>query len=157
MSLALILEERRLADRREASRKYYIKNREHIISRNTEYRENNKEHITNQQKIYNKTPAGIKSKCLSNWKARGITFGEMTPSMYYDVIYLPTLKCMACDKTFNNINKNDKKCNDHANHLTQDDPLFLCNVRGVICFQCNVMDMWKKRLTPESIYNQYLH
>ena len=157
MSISLLSEERRSANRREASRKYYIENREEIKRKNNEYYENNKEERNRKHREYNKTPAGIKSKCLSNWKARGITFGEMTPSMYYDVIYLPAIICMACDKTFNNINKNDKKCNDHANHLTQDDPLFLCNVRGVICFQCNVMDMWKKRLTPGSIYNQYLH
>ena len=107
-------------------------------------------------KAYSRTPAGIKSKLLSMWKIRGITFGEMTPSMYYDVLYLPSLKCMARDKLFNKDIKNDKKANDHNGNLQPTDPLFVCNVRGVICHQCNNHDQWKKRLTPDSIYNQYL-
>ena len=100
---------------------------------------------------YRKTPKELKRIVLKDWRAAGITFGEMTPSFYYDVIYLPALKCMSCDKDFNKINRNDWKCNDHLHE--RDKP---CNVRGVICNECNIHDNWKKRLTPNSIYNQYL-
>ena len=157
MPRTLLSAEQKVVNKRLGAKIYYQKNREQIKNKTREYYENNKEQANEKHREYNKTPAGIKSKCLSNWKTRGITFGEMSPSMYYDVIYLPAIKCMSCDKTFNNITKNDGKCNDHANNLTKEDPLFVCNVRGVICFQCNVMDMWKKRLTPDSIYQQYLH
>ena len=113
---------------------------------------NNKEKILEQRK----TPAGIKTNTLSNWKIRGITFGEMTDNMYYDVIYLPATICMSCEKVFDNTICNDKKCNDHNNSLKETDPLYLCNVRGVICFECNIQDRWKTRLTDDSIYQQYL-
>ena len=63
---------------------------------------------------------------------------------------------MSCEKVFDNTIRNDRKCNDHNNRLKETDPLYICNVRGVICNQCNVMDKWKTRLTPNSIYNQYL-
>ena len=119
---------------------------------NKKYRDTHK----NENKEYRKSPEGLKALMLAKWKFRGITFGEMTPSMYYDVIYLPATICMSCEKTFDKNVRNDRRCNDHNNRLTEDDPLYLCNVRGVICNECNVMDMWKKRLTPDSIYNQYL-
>ena len=107
------------------------------------WRDNNKD--------YKQTPAGIKSKTLSNWKTYGITFGDMTDSEFYDNIYLPATNCQSCNKIFNKINKNDWKQADHKH-----EPLNLCNIRGVICNQCNSHDNWKKRLTPDSIYNQYL-
>jgi len=105
---------------------------------------------------YRKIPKNKKIQFLKDWKRRGITFGEMTDSMYYDVIFLPATICMSCEKVFDNTICNDKKCNDHNNKLKETDPLFVCNVRGVICFQCNIQDNWKKRLTPNSIYHQYL-
>jgi len=131
------------------------KNFRKIISRKLYY-ENNKIEINIKRLIYNQTPAGIKSRFLSNWKFRGITFGNMTPSFYYDVIFLPTLNCMSCEKKFDKIICNNKKCNDHNGKLDKEHPLYMCNVRGTICFECNVGDNWKKRLTPNSIYNQYL-
>ena len=107
-------------------------------------------------KEYNQTPENKKKNFLRDWERRGITFGEMTDSMYYDVIFLPATLCMSCEKVFDNTIYTDRKCNDHNNKLKETDPLYICNVRGVICFQCNVHDKWKTRLTPNSIYNQYL-
>ena len=113
-----------------------------------EYRDTHKE----ERKEYDQTPAGIKRKTLTNWKTNGITFGDMTNSEYYDNIYLPATICQSCEKVFNKINKNDWKCADHKHD--RKDP---CNIRGVICNQCNIHDQWKTRLTEDSIYNQYLY
>ena len=62
---------------------YNEKNKEHIKERNKEYHENNKEQIKEQKKEYyknnkeqrkeyDKTPRGIKSNRISQWKSRGI-------------------------------------------------------------------------------------
>ena len=102
-------------------------------------------------KDYRKTPQEIKRCVLKSWRRYGITFGEMTDSFFYDVIYIPATQCQSCNKTFDKTTKNDQKQADHKH-----DPLNPCNIRGVICFQCNANDNWKKRLTPDSIYNQYL-
>ena len=140
-------EEEWTARRKEQKRIINKKRRETHSEEIIEYRETHKE----ETKEYNQTPAGIKSKILNNWNIRGITFGDMSPSDYYDNIYLPALKCMACNKNFNKDNKNDSKCTDHKHD--KNNP---CNVRGVICFECNLHDNWKKRLTPDSIYQLYL-
>ena len=118
---------------------------------NRGYYEEHKEEIAEYKKGYYQTPEGIKSKTLANWRTRGITFGEMTDSFFYDVIYLPATQCQSCNKIFNKTTKNDEKQADHKH-----EPLNPCNIRGVICFACNIKDRWKTRLTEDSIYNQYL-
>ena len=146
---------------KEYNKNYQINNKEAISKQRKEHYNTNKDilnkisrdyHSTHKEekKNYTQSPAGIKTRILSDWKIRGITFGDMTPSDYYDNIYIPALNCMACNKTFNKNNKNDCKC---ADHLHKETP---CNVRGVICFECNLHDNWKKRLTPNSIYQLYL-
>ena len=154
-------EEEWTARRKEQKRIINNKRRETHKEEIIEYRETHKEEMKQYKKNYDAThkeerkeytqsPAGIKSYILSHWNIRGITFGDMTPSDYYDNVYLPALNCMACNKNFNNDNKNDVKC---ADHLHKKIP---CNIRGVICNECNLHDNWKKRLTPDSIYQLYL-
>ena len=116
-----------------------------------QYREEHKEEKAQYKKEYKQTPAGIKSHTLTNWKLYGITFGDMTPSYFYDNIYLPATNCQSCNKIFNKEIQNDKKNADHKHDIK--DP---CNIRGVICFKCNCQDQWKTRLTEDSIYHQYL-
>jgi len=130
---------------------YRDANREEINAKNNVYYNTHKKEIAEQHKEYNKTPAGRKTEILCGWRKRGITFGDMTDSEYYDKIYLPATQCQSCNKTFDKINRNNQKQADHKH-----DPLNPCNIRGVICFACNIMDNWKKRLTPNSIYQQYL-
>ena len=134
------------------SKKHYEEHKDEILEYQKGYREEHKEEI----KEYHQTPENKKKNFLRDWERRGITFGEMTDSMYYDVIFLPATICMSCEKVFDNTIYIDRKCNDHNNKLKETDPLYICNVRGVICFQCNIHDNWKKRLTSDSIYNQYL-
>lgn len=134
------------------SKLFYQANRDSVLEYHEIYRDTHKE----ERKIYQQTPAGIKANQLAQWNFRGITFGEMTPSFFYDVIYLPATICMSCEKVFDKDIKNNLKCCDHNGKLPTDHPLYLCNVRGVICFACNIQDNWKKRLTPNSIFNQYL-
>ena len=144
-----------------SQKNYYLKNRDKILLKlkeynethkdeSQEYRDTHKEELAEYNKEYRQTPAGIKSTTLNNWKIRGITFGDMTDSEYYDKIYLPATICQSCEKVFNNEIQNDKKNADHKHD--RKDP---CNIRGVICFQCNSNDAWKTRLTEDSIYNQY--
>ena len=106
--------------------------------------------ITHQQenKERNQSPKEIKRCKLKSWKlTHFITFGNITPSDFYDEVYIPAIKCFSCFKVFNNKIKNDTKCLDHI-HL----PLF-CNVRGVICNECNSQDKWLYRAHPKSFYS----
>ena len=162
MPRVLLTDEQRRENQRINQQKQYAKNREKRLITQKEYREEHKEEIqeyrdTHREKSreYNKKhrqkPENLKIKTLSNWKRYGITFGEMTDSFFYDNIYLPMMNCQSCNKIFNETNKNDKKQADHKH-----EPLNPCNIRGVICWQCNIRDRWKIRLTEDSIYQQYL-
>ena len=108
-----------------------------------EYREDNKEKLSEKKKEYYEDNNNEITR--KNWIRRDITFGNINPSEYYDYIFLPTTHCNSCNNEFIN-NKRDK-CLDHI-HL----PLF-CNVRGVLCIKCNVNDSWLWRAHPKSIYS----
>ena len=126
------------------NKEYRETQKEKIVLQNKKYRDDNKEKIKEKKKAYSITPEGIKNKVKDSWKRQNITFGNTTPSGYYDNVFLPTTRCHSCNKEFNN--KRDK-CLDHI-HL----PLF-CNVRGVICCSCNYNDAWLYRAHPKSIYS----
>ena len=90
----------------------------------------NKEKIKAQNKAYRKTPSGIKSEIVSNWKRRGVT-GDL--SKIYDERYLHCTHCESCNKEYSSTRD---RCLDH-DHETG---LF----RQVLCQNCNAMDNWKK-------------
>tara|TARA_R110000823_G_scaffold267288_3_gene387312 strand:- start:478 stop:828 length:351 start_codon:yes stop_codon:yes gene_type:complete len=112
------------------------KNKEEKAAYNKEYHAKNKVKIAAQQKEFFKTPNGIKSKIISNWKTRG-TKGDL--SMFYDDKYLPASNCDVCDKVFKSTKD---KCMDHS-HTTGE-------IRHVLCHRCNSNDFWIKVLANKN-------
>ena len=93
-----------------------------------------------------------KKRCrIKDWLKWNITFGDMTPSEYYDNVYLPATNCDCCFKKFDLTNRKNQKQLDHIHR-----PEMFCNIRGIICFECNSNDNWRCRMLPNSIYQNYL-
>jgi len=129
----------------EQNKEYYTKNKDKIREKTKEYRINNKEYM----KVYRKTLKYIKSSTIIRWIQYNITFGNTTPSEYYDKVFLPTTHCNCCNKEFDENIHNDKG----LDHIHLDIPF---NIRGILCFQCNMNDAWRWRMRPDSIYNMYV-
>ena len=117
-------------EERAAKRKArYEKNKVEIAEKNKA----NKEHITERQKIYRKTPAGIKSRIINHWKHRGLidSDGDNYEQRYQ--LYLQSTHCDACKNEY----ENRSDCcmdHDHDTHL----------YRQFLCRKCNIKDTWKK-------------
>ena len=95
-----------------------------------EYYENNTEKVLQQQKEYNKTPQGIKSTFIANWKYMGVihdNFDELYEK------YISTTKCEICKKDLSTT----KKCLDH-DHETGE-------FRWILCNSCSTYDNWKNK------------
>tara|TARA_R110002153_G_scaffold100634_4_gene236643 strand:+ start:451 stop:870 length:420 start_codon:yes stop_codon:yes gene_type:complete len=119
---------------------WYEKNKEEITKWKAEWYKQNKEKIIEKHKVYSKeyrkTPAGIRSRTIANWKTKCLTPPEgYTLHELYDEIYLPCEKCMVCNKAFKS--RHDK-CSDHSHDIKEH------NYRQVLCQKCNNHDNWKK-------------
>ena len=121
-------------DRAAYNKVYREKNKERdkekIKARNKVRYEKNKVKINAQNKAHSKTPSGIKTNTLNNWKTRGL-IGDL--SKIYDERYLHCTHCEICNKEFNSTRD---RCLDH-DHETG---LF----RKILCQNCNSHDNWKK-------------
>tara|TARA_Y100000592_G_scaffold68546_1_gene106518 strand:+ start:1297 stop:1731 length:435 start_codon:yes stop_codon:yes gene_type:complete len=109
----------------EYMKEYREKNKDKI----KEYREKNKEKIAEKKKEYNKTPAGIKSSRINNWKYSGIIHDN------YDELYeryLNTEFCEECNVKLTEDKKTTKttRCLDHDHNTGF--------VRNIVCNSCNV-------------------
>lgn len=128
-------------DRKEYQRQYYLKNKERIINRVTEYnnnnkdkkllyqknyRDNNKNKLKEKDKKYLETPDGKKSRIKRRWKSRGL---DMDTFYYVYPIFLKSTHCERCGVEFEEKNNKNQKCMDHC-HSTG---MF----RNVICRACN--------------------
>ena len=122
---------------KENSKKYYHNNKEKINQYGKKYKEDNKEELNKKKLIY-------------TWTSRGITFGDMNKSDFYDNDYMNCKFCMSCNVEFDDVICNNRK---ELDHLYHDIPL---NIRGVICKKCNTLDQWIKYMSKDSIYNNYV-
>jgi len=106
---------------------------------NKEYYKNNKERLSQKKKEWYKTPAGIKSNTISNWKKSGLidSDGDNYEKRYS--AYLEATHCNACKSGFKDT---FDRCLDH-DHETR---LF----RQFLCRPCNNMDSWKKKISTAS-------
>jgi len=117
---------------KEHDRQYYLKNKEKKAQKSKEYRFKNKEKLKEYRKEYYKTPQGLKSSRISQWKQQGILCFDY--NLLYD-IFLSTSKCEYCDCELYG-RGNNKKCLDHDHSITDK-----FNIRGVVCNSCNIKDV----------------
>lgn len=86
-------------------------------------------------KKYYKTPNGIKTKTICNWKAAGhkLQEGDTWENIYKE--FVEATECNACQRPFDEC-KGKKKCLDH-NHETG-------FIRAVLCSRCNKLDIFSE-------------
>ncbi len=114
----------------EQNKEYYQTNKEKIKECKKEYYTNNKQKLDEQNKEYYQTPNGKKSNTIGRWKRCGLIHDNYNE--IYD-LYLNTNKCNVCNYVFD---KSNCRCMDHC-HTTG---LF----RQILCNKCNTHDNWKK-------------
>ena len=124
------------ASSREYSRIWRENNIVKVKERERLYRENNKERQREWHKIYNQTPAGIKTRIMALWRKRGVI--NVNDEMYER--YLNTTKCDVCCKIFSS--SMDKHL-DH-DHETGE-------FRWILCRSCNTRDHWKKKINTHLV------
>ena len=93
----------------------------------------NKEDKTKYNRQYAKSDKGKKKKAFGNWRRVGIIFHDW--DLLYD-IYLEATKCDFCKCELDTGLYKTKKCLDHDHDIIDDE-----NVRGILCFGCNVKDV----------------
>tara|TARA_R110002051_G_scaffold308899_1_gene381183 strand:+ start:213 stop:581 length:369 start_codon:yes stop_codon:yes gene_type:complete len=84
-------------------------------------------------KKYYKTPQGIKTKTINNWKSSTHVLEEGETWEYIYKEYLEATDCNGCQRPFEEC-KGKKKCLDH-NHLTG-------FIRAILCSRCNKLDIF---------------
>ncbi len=113
---------------KEYNRQYYLKNKEQL----KKYHNKNK----NKKKEYDKQQATTEKrksqKRIAQWKYRGILCFDYK---LLNDLYLSVNKCEFCGCEFK---KNNKKSLDHDHSITDK-----FNIRGVLCFNCNINDVLK--------------
>ena len=115
--------------RKAFKKEYYQKNKQRLSELMKINRQNNKEDYKERQKIYNKTPNGLKSYQISKWKSAGVICSD------YDLLYSNYLAETYCDFCRVKFGKKGDgtgtfKCLDHS-HKTG---LF----RNFLCCACNI-------------------
>ena len=95
------------------------------------YQLDHKEELNQKQRLYNKTPAGIKSTRISKWRFRGVkdNYNDNYETIYN--IYESTKYCDEC-KIELNIEGDDRtrKCLDHCHTSGY--------FRNILCQSCNI-------------------
>ena len=98
-----------------------------------EWYQNNKDYKLEQQKKWNKTPTGIKSRKIHDWKRSE----GMSLDYDFNIIYDIYIDCKVCDycnvELVEGMYGSNKKCLDH-HHITGE-------IRGILCNTCNSNDV----------------
>ena len=113
-------------DRKEYYKKRYQENKEKLKLQTKEYRDNNKEKIKENKKIYYQSKICKKSYRISNWKQRGVIHNDFNELYDY---FINCKNCDNCNCCLDLCNKS-KKCLDHC-HTTGE-------FRNILCHSCNV-------------------
>jgi len=117
---------------KEWRKKYYQNNTEREKTLMKEWRENNKEHIKEKDKIYRQTPSGRKTSRIKSWKQRGIIVEDYEELYDY---YIMSWNCEYCWRPLiEGMYGANRRCLDH-DHDTGEP-------RGVICSSCNTRDVY---------------
>ena len=110
-------------------KEYYQRNKEKLNKeKRKEYSEKNKEILKEKHKKYKKSPAGIKSQIISQWKRRGLKSDNYNELYDY---YLSVNNCENCNVELvsGNLAAN-RKCLDHCHQSGY--------FRNILCNTCNV-------------------
>ena len=81
---------------------------------------------------YSQSQKNKKNATFRRWRRRGIIHHDL--ELLYDM-YMEATNCDYC-KCILDTSKTTKKCLDHDHDIVDDE-----NVRGVLCFNCNVKDV----------------
>ena len=111
-------------NRKEADKRYRLKNKEKIKAYDRQYRQDNKEARQELNNLYRKTPSGKKSIRITKWKSIGIIDEDL--GAVYDYYILET-NCMICNKKYKG---SEDRCLDH-HHLEG-------YIRYICCQYCNL-------------------
>jgi len=87
------------------------------------------------KKNYAKSAAGRKSKSISCWKRSGLISDDWEAT--YER-YITSICCEFCSNAFTT-HRGSNRHLDHDHSITDS-----CNIRGVICFRCNITDVMGK-------------
>jgi len=110
-------------------KEYNEKNKEKILQYSKEYYLNNKEKQAEYKKEYNKTDNGLKCARIRTWKSRGVLDNFNDNYEILYKIYLSTKFCDICNCELNT-NTKTRKCLDHCHNSGY--------FRNIVCHSCNV-------------------
>lgn len=110
---------------------YYNKNKEKILEQTRKYHQDNPDKYKN----WSKTPNGIKSRVIRQWKFSGLINDD------YKTLYNNYLACTACQVCKEDFKSDFDRCMDHDH----DTGLF----RQFLCRSCNTYDNWRKKINVD--------
>ena len=112
----------------ESMKKYYEQNKEAIKVCKKKWAQENKDKINESRREWTKTPSGIKSNRIGNWKSRGVIC-EDWDALYEN--YINTTNCENCNvELTEGAQCPTRKALDHSHETGE--------FRAVVCDKCNL-------------------
>ena len=125
---------------------WQLNNRVKVAARNAALYQTNKEEIKARMVVYNKEHH--RERTIYKWQLRGV---KLRPTETWNGVYdkhMATTHCESCDLEIDDNCRSTRRNLDHMHKGTH-------YIRGNICHLCNVHDQWRKRMTPDSVYQLY--